>query len=120
MGLVSTTCTNSKDTPLSNNDYSYHITAIELVLTNHIGSISRHITSLVINSLRNGYTHKHTYRRLQRNNFKKPGMHRQCVRFKNQTQYLSVLTNLAMYHHSWVQYKILAKSTRFCPYFGFC
>ena len=38
-----------------------------------MGSISHHIMPLVINSLRGGHTHKHTYRRLHRNNFNKPG-----------------------------------------------
>ena len=37
-----------------------------------MGSISHHIMALVINSLGDGYTHKHTYRRPHRNNFKKP------------------------------------------------
>ena len=31
-------------------------------LTNHMGSMSHHITILVINSLRTGQTHKHTYK----------------------------------------------------------
>ena len=44
-----------------------------------MGSISRHITPLVIMSLEDGHTHthththKHTYRCPHRNNFKKPG-----------------------------------------------
>ena len=57
-------------------------------LTNRMGSISRHIMPLVINSLGGGHTHththththkhthKHTYRRPHRNNYKKPGAHR--------------------------------------------
>ena len=41
-------------------------------LTNHMGSISHHITPLVVNSF--GGRHTHIYRHLHRNNFKKPGM----------------------------------------------
>ena len=41
-------------------------------LTNHTGSISHHITALVINAL--GGRHTHTYRQANESNFKKPGM----------------------------------------------
>ena len=54
--------------------YSCHIRkSYSLYLTNHMKSISHHITPLVINSLRGSHTHKHACRRLHRNNFKKPG-----------------------------------------------
>ena len=41
-------------------DYNCYIKAIELILTNHMGSISRHIMPLVINSLRGRHTHTQT------------------------------------------------------------
>ena len=43
-------------------------------LTNHNGSISRHVTPLVINSLGGRHTHTHTDIRRQSNS-KKPGVH---------------------------------------------
>ena len=49
---------NAKATPIIDTDYSYHITAVEQ--TNHMGSISHHITPLVINSLGGGHTNTHT------------------------------------------------------------
>ena len=44
-------------------------------LANHIGFISHHIMLLVINSLGDGHTckHTHTNKYQHRNNFKKPG-----------------------------------------------
>ena len=43
-------------------NYNCYITAIEFVcLTNHMGSISRYVTPLVINSLRGRCTHTHTH-----------------------------------------------------------
>ena len=44
---------NVKATPINNNDYSFHIIAIELVLP----IVSRHITPLVIKSLEGRHTH---------------------------------------------------------------
>ena len=44
-------------------------------LTNHKGSISHHITPLVINSLGGGHSHTHTHKHTQitdKSNFKKP------------------------------------------------
>ena len=52
-------------TPTNDTDYNCHRT----YLTNHMGSISHHITPLVINSLGGGHTHKHAYRRLQTKQF---------------------------------------------------
>jgi len=43
-------------------DFNCHINEREkskICLTNHKGSVSHHITSLGINSLRGGHTHKH-------------------------------------------------------------
>ena len=47
-------------------------------LTNHMGSLSHHITALAINSLRGGHTHKHTCIHMfeDRSNYKKPGTRR--------------------------------------------
>ena len=63
MGLVSMTRTNSKVMPINNNDYSCHIrNSCRTCLTNRMESILRHITSLVINSLRvDKHTHTHTH-----------------------------------------------------------
>ena len=43
-------------------------------LTNRLGSISHHITPLVINSLRGGHTNTHTQTFADRSNSKKPGV----------------------------------------------
>ena len=68
--------TNAKVTPINNNDYSCHITAVDLFNQ----SYEVHVTSQVINRLGGGHTHKHTcthtHTHIQnphRNNFKKPG-----------------------------------------------
>ena len=54
-------CINTKAMPISDTNYNCNITAItELILTNHIGFISHHITPLVINSLGGEHTHTHT------------------------------------------------------------
>ena len=74
MGLVCAMCTNSKATPINNNDYTeLPYNSCRTCLTNCMGSISCYITPLVINSLGGRDTYKHTYRHLHRNNFKKPG-----------------------------------------------
>ena len=53
-------CMEAKATPTNDTNYSCHIKATELILTNHMWSISHHITPLVINSLRaNTHTHRH-------------------------------------------------------------
>ena len=59
---------------LAMQDYKSHRT----YLTNRMGSISRHITPLVINSLGGGHTRKHTciQKFAGRSNFKKPGARR--------------------------------------------
>ena len=57
MGLVYTMRTNSKATPINNNDYS----CCRTCLANRMGSISCHITPLVINSLGGGHTHTNTH-----------------------------------------------------------
>ena len=56
---MSTTRINAKATPINDNDYSCHITAIELFNQ----SYEVHITPLVINSLGRGHTHTHTHTR---------------------------------------------------------
>ena len=62
MRLVSTTHTSSKATPINDNNYSCHIhNSCRTCLTNHMGSISRHIMPLVINSLGGGHTHINTH-----------------------------------------------------------
>ena len=43
-------------------------------ITNHTWPISHNITPLVINGPGGGHTHTHTYRRVNKNDFKKPGM----------------------------------------------
>ena len=71
-----TTCMDAYVTPTEDTDYSCHIKAIELFkmdyvrpirqishrtyLTNHMGSITRHITPLVIHSFWGRHTLKHT------------------------------------------------------------
>ena len=53
-------------------DNSFHIIVVRITcLTNHMGCISRHITTLVINSLEGGDTHTQTYRCPHRNSFKR-------------------------------------------------
>jgi len=55
-------------------DFNYHINERETpktCLTNHKGSISHHITLLVINSLRGGHTHTYI---ADKSNFKKSGV----------------------------------------------
>ena len=55
---MSTAHTNAKATPINDNDYSCHITAVEL----HMMSISCCITPLVINSIgADTHTHTHTH-----------------------------------------------------------
>ena len=53
-------------------------------LTNHIGSISHHITPLVINSLGGGHTHANTHMHtfVDRSNSKKPGAGRSAPGLK--------------------------------------
>ena len=65
--LVTATHFNSNATPTTDNDCS----CCRTCLTNHMEFISRYY--IVINSLRGGHTHKHTYRFPHRNNFKKSG-----------------------------------------------
>ena len=69
---------NAKATPINDNDYSCHTTAIELFNQ----SYEVHIMPLVINSLGRGHTHTsthtHTHTNMHTNdphriNFKKPG-----------------------------------------------
>ena len=48
---------NSKIMPTTDNNCSWHIKAVELVLTNHMSPYH----PLVINSLRGGHTHTHTH-----------------------------------------------------------
>ena len=65
--------------PTNDIDYNCHIKAMHRTyLTNHMGSISHHITPLVINNLGGGHTHTHTHTNTHTNvrgqsNFKKPG-----------------------------------------------
>ena len=62
--------------PTNDIDYRCHIKAIEHgYWTNHMGSISHHIMTLVINSLGSGHTHtQHTHTDVCRQgNFKKQG-----------------------------------------------
>ena len=68
---------NAKAMPINDNDYNCSYRAC---LTNRMGSISRHIMPLVINSLRGGHTHTHTHKHTHTHtddphkiNFKKPG-----------------------------------------------
>ena len=65
-------------------------------LTNRMGSISHHITPLVINSLGGGHTHTHTHTRIHphRNNTKKPGARRPRAWFKNFWGFCGYLLNL--------------------------
>ena len=66
MGLVSTTHTKSKATPINDNNYSCHnYNCCRTCLTNRMESISCHITPLVINSLGSGHTHTHTHTQTQ-------------------------------------------------------
>ena len=59
---VSTMHFNCKAIPTNDTDYSCHIKAVyRTCLTNHIGSISHHITLLIITSLRDGHTHTCTH-----------------------------------------------------------
>ena len=69
------TCMNAYVTLTKDTDYSCHIKAY---LTNHMESISRHITSLVINGLGGGQTHTHAHAQTftDRSNSEKPGTHR--------------------------------------------
>ena len=51
--------------PINNMDSSFHIIVVRITcLTNHMGCISPHITTLVIviNSLEGGDTHTHTHK----------------------------------------------------------
>ena len=50
---------NWKATSTNDTDYSCHIKAVELSLTNHMWSISHHIMPLVGNSVQSGHTHPH-------------------------------------------------------------
>ena len=62
--------------PTNNTDYSYHTKAVELVLTNHIGSLSCRLTPLVIDSLRGRHTQASTHNNfMNKSNFKEPDMH---------------------------------------------
>ena len=66
----------SRATPINDNDYSRHITAVELVNQ----SYEIHITPLVINILECGNTHKNMHTDdPYRINFKKAGMCRPAV-----------------------------------------
>ena len=59
--LVTMTHTDAKATPTNDTNYSCHIKAIELTyITQSYGSISHHIMSLVINSLRVDTYNVHT------------------------------------------------------------
>ena len=60
IGLVSTTWINAKATLINNIHYNCHTTAVNF-LTNHMGSISRHIMPLVTNNLGGRYTHIHMH-----------------------------------------------------------
>ena len=55
--LVSTTCFNCKATPTKDINYSCFRTC----LAKYMGSLSCHITALVITSLRGGHTHTDTH-----------------------------------------------------------
>ena len=61
--LVVMTHINVKATPINDNNYNCHnkYNSYRTCLTNHMGSISRHITPLVTNSLGDGYTQTHTH-----------------------------------------------------------
>ena len=52
---------NAYDTPTINIDHSLPYKRHRTDMTNHMGSIARHITPLVINSLGARHTHKHTH-----------------------------------------------------------
>ena len=87
-------CTNSKATPINDNDYSCHNNSCRTCLTKRMESISRHITLLVINSLGGGdthtqtHTHTHTHKRPQRKAASA------CAWFKNYFDYMdSALLN---------------------------
>ena len=68
MGLVCTTRTNSKVTLINDNDYS----CCRTCLTNRMGSISRHITLLVINNLGGGHTHTHIHTHTHKHTYRHP------------------------------------------------
>ena len=57
IGLVSTTCINTKATPIYDTNYNCHTTTIELLNQ----SYGVHIMPLFINSLGGGHTHTHTH-----------------------------------------------------------
>ena len=69
------THTNATATRINDNDYSCPIAnSCKTCLTNHMGSISYHITPLVINSLGGRHTHTHTHTRTHTHTHnKKPG-----------------------------------------------
>ena len=65
-------------TPTNDNLLQLPYKSHRIHLTNHIGSISYHITTLVITSLGGGHTHTHTNMHTdirRQSNSKKPGMH---------------------------------------------
>ena len=61
--LVSMMCFNSKATPTTDNNYSWHIKVVELVYNQ---SYRVHIMQQIINSLRGGHTNTHTHRHLHK------------------------------------------------------
>ena len=54
------TCFNIKATPIIDNDYSYHITAIELFSQSYGVHMTQHRATIVINSLGWAHTQTHT------------------------------------------------------------
>ena len=87
-------CMYAKATPANNIDYIHlPYKSHRSYLTNHMESISHHITPLAINSLR-ADTHTHTHkckhtrmhRHLHRNNIKKPGVRPAHAWFNNPSE----------------------------------
>ena len=64
--LVSMMCFNSKAMPTNDTDYVWHV-GCRICLTNHMESISHHITLLIIiiNGLQGGNIHMHMYACIQ-------------------------------------------------------
>ena len=74
--LQKSACTAYREIFLPQNFHGIKYKSHKTYLTNHMGSISHHITPLVINSLRGRHTHTTTHTDIRgQSNFKKPGVH---------------------------------------------
>ena len=94
-------------TPINDNGYRCHITAIELVYQSYMV----HITPLVNNSLRSGHTQKHTHTYTHTHTHAHTHKHIPTIHTK------SIIRNLVLNNEEWNELIMITTTTYMCSYY---